>query len=72
MLGVVISPLNPNAMELEISCQIELWKPVIAFVTAEAGGGIVSLFRRMVLLDLLEFDSMMMTRSEEFFRFDIG
>lgn len=68
-LSVVISPSNPNAPE---SCQIELWKPVIAFVTAEASGGIVSLFWRTVLLDSLEFDSMMTTRSKEFFRFNIG
>ncbi|KAE9454738.1 hypothetical protein C3L33_13377, partial [Rhododendron williamsianum] len=68
-LSVFISPSNPNAPE---SCQIELWKPVIAFVTAEASGGVVLLFWRTVLLDSLEFDSMMTTRSEEFFRFNIG
>lgn len=56
----------------DISRQIELCKPVIAFVTSDANEKIISLFSRTILLDSFEFESMMTTRCDEFVRFDVG
>ncbi|KAJ4961101.1 hypothetical protein NE237_021011 [Protea cynaroides] len=60
--SVVISPANPASTPSEISHQIELRKPVIAFTMSPTASKLPSPFRRgMVLLDSSDFQSMMMT-----------
>lgn len=58
-LGVVISPSNPASTKPEISRQIHLCKPVVAFATSETSHKIPSLRYGTVLLDSPEFESMM-------------
>ncbi|KAJ4959889.1 hypothetical protein NE237_019799 [Protea cynaroides] len=61
-LGVVISPANPASTQSEISHQIEISKPVIAFTTSTTAAKLPSSFRHgTILLDSLDFQSMMMT-----------
>lgn len=67
-----MSPSNPSSTVSDISRQIELCKPVIAFVTSDANDKIISLFSRTIRLDSFEFESMMTTRCDEFVRFDVG
>lgn len=71
-LGVVVSPSNPSSTASEISRQIELCGPVVAFVTGDVNEEIVSLFRRTIRLDSSEFESMMTARCEEFVRIEVG
>lgn len=65
-IGVIISPSNPASKESEISRQIELCKPVIAFATSTSAHKIPSLRHRTVILDSQEFLSMMTIRSGEY------
>ncbi|KAK9272594.1 hypothetical protein L1049_002968 [Liquidambar formosana] len=59
-LGVVVSPANPASTESEISRQIELCKPVIAFATSAVAYKVPNTLRcQTVLIDSPEFDSMM-------------
>lgn len=58
-LGVVISPANPMSTESEISRLIGLCKPVISFSISTATHKLPSLRHRTVIIDSLEFDSMM-------------
>ncbi|KAJ4960590.1 hypothetical protein NE237_020500 [Protea cynaroides] len=61
-LGIVISPANPASTPSEISHQIEISKPVIAFTTSTIASKIPSSFRHgTVLLDTPDFQSVMMT-----------
>ncbi|XP_057486512.1 4-coumarate--CoA ligase-like 9 [Actinidia eriantha] len=60
-LGVIVSPSNPISSEPEVSRQIELCKPVIAFATANTAHKVTSI--RTILLDSAEFESMMTTRT---------
>ncbi|XP_058194950.1 4-coumarate--CoA ligase-like 9 [Rhododendron vialii] len=71
-LGVVVSPSNPSSTPSEVSRQIELCEPVVAFVTGDVNEEIVSLFRRTIRLDSSEFESMMTARCEEFVRIEVG
>ncbi|XP_021905764.1 4-coumarate--CoA ligase-like 9 [Carica papaya] len=54
-LGVVISPANPLASDSEVSHQLQLSKPVIAFATSQTAHKLPSLPKGIVLLDSLEF-----------------
>lgn len=58
-LGVVISPANPTSSESEISHQIQLSKPVIAFATSSTASKLPRLRFGTVLIDSPEFLSMM-------------
>lgn len=58
-LGVIVSPSNPASTESEISRQIELCKPVIAFATSSTAHKVPSLKFSTVVLDSPEFHSMM-------------
>ncbi|KAJ4960155.1 hypothetical protein NE237_020065 [Protea cynaroides] len=58
-LGVVIAPTNPTSTTYEISRQIQLCKPVIAFATAATAHKLPSLRHQMILLDSPEFKSML-------------
>ncbi|KAF8378128.1 hypothetical protein HHK36_029465 [Tetracentron sinense] len=58
-LGVVISPANPISTKSEISRQINLSKPVIAFATSATAEKLPSFRHRTILLDSPEFQSMM-------------
>ncbi|KAK6931296.1 AMP-binding enzyme, C-terminal domain [Dillenia turbinata] len=60
-LGVVISPANPMNTTLEISRQVELSKPVIAFATSAICQKLPRLFYPTILLDSHEFFLMMTT-----------
>ncbi|KAJ4834307.1 hypothetical protein Tsubulata_034320 [Turnera subulata] len=60
-LGVTISPTNPLSTESEISHQLGLCKPVIAFATSSAAGKLPKMKHKTILLDSPEFDSMMTT-----------
>ncbi|XP_010250798.1 PREDICTED: 4-coumarate--CoA ligase-like 9 [Nelumbo nucifera] len=61
-IGVVISPANPTGTIPEISRQIELCKPVIAFATSEMADKLPSLRHQTILLDSPEFQAMMTTK----------
>ncbi|XP_043724268.1 4-coumarate--CoA ligase-like 9 [Telopea speciosissima] len=62
-LGVVISPANPASTKSEISHQIEISKPVIAFATSATAVKLPSFRHGTVLLDSPDFQSMMTTTS---------
>ncbi|MBA0821221.1 hypothetical protein Goarm_018091, partial [Gossypium armourianum] len=58
-LGIVVSPANPLSSNSEIAHQIQLSKPVVAFVTSETFHKIPSLKHGTVLLDSPEFLSLL-------------
>lgn len=60
-LGVIISPANPVNTESEISRQIQLSNPVIAFAMSSAVHKLPKLKHRTILIDSPEFDSMTMS-----------
>ena len=63
-LGVMVSPSNPASTDSEISRQIELCKPVIAFATSSTAHKVPSLKFSTVVLDSPEFHSMMTVETE--------
>lgn len=64
-LGVVISPANPSSTKTEVSSQIQLCKATIAFGITQTADKLHRLKHPMVLLDSVEFHSMMtVPRSE--------
>ncbi|KAL6969303.1 hypothetical protein U1Q18_029022 [Sarracenia purpurea var. burkii] len=67
-LGIIVSPSNPTSSESEISHQMKLCKPAIAFATSGTVHKIPSLCHRTILLDSSEFEYMMTTDSGNFFR----
>ncbi|KAI3516039.1 hypothetical protein L1887_14948 [Cichorium endivia] len=60
-IGVAVSPSNPASSIQEISRQLRLCKPVVAFATAELASKLLEVgFRNpVVVLDSNEFESMM-------------
>ncbi|KAF9663250.1 hypothetical protein SADUNF_Sadunf17G0018800 [Salix dunnii] len=60
-LGVVISPANPISSESEISHQISLCSPVIAFAVSKTCHKLPDLKHRTILIDSPEFDSIITT-----------
>ncbi|KAB2073086.1 hypothetical protein ES319_A07G060100v1 [Gossypium barbadense] len=58
-LGIVVSPANPLSSNTEIAHQIQLSKPVVAFVTSETSHKIPSLTHGTILLDSPEFLSLL-------------
>ncbi|KAB2073083.1 hypothetical protein ES319_A07G060000v1 [Gossypium barbadense] len=58
-LGIVVSPANPLSSKSEIAHQIQLSKPVLAFVTSETSHKIPSLTHGTILLDSPEFLSLL-------------
>ncbi|KAL1833706.1 hypothetical protein ACET3Z_003357 [Daucus carota] len=58
-IGVIISPANPISTVSEISRQIQLCQPVIAFATSETFHKLPTLKYPTILLDSPEFDLMM-------------
>lgn len=71
-LGVVISPANPISTRSEISRQMELCKPVIAFSISAAAEKIPSLYHRTVIIDSSEFESMMTGPIRELVRVEVS
>lgn len=63
-LGVIISPSNPASSIPEISRQIQLSKPVIAFATSDTAHKLPSLRHRVILLDSPEFHSLMTVKTK--------
>ncbi|KAM3306892.1 4-coumarate-CoA ligase-like 9 [Capsicum chacoense] len=61
-LGVVICPANSLSTEYELSRQIKLTKPVIAFATSRNFQKLPKLKHPAVLIDSPEFESMMTNR----------
>lgn len=64
-LGVVVSPSNPSSTKPEISRQIQLSKPAIAFSSSENAHKIPSLKYGTILLDSSEFDSFLTSQFSE-------
>lgn len=64
-LGVVISPANPLSTKSEISRQIQLCKPVIAFATSSTVQKLPKLKHRTILIDSPEFGSLMASSKHE-------
>nr|DAD34301.1 TPA_asm: hypothetical protein HUJ06_004941 [Nelumbo nucifera] len=60
-LGVVISPANPASTTSEISRQIDLSKPAIAFATSATAQKLSAFSHRIILIDSPDFHSMMTT-----------
>ncbi|TYH42125.1 hypothetical protein ES332_D11G042200v1 [Gossypium tomentosum] len=54
-LGIIVSPANPLGSNSEISHQVQLSKPVIAFATSQTSHKIPSLKHETILLDSPEF-----------------
>ncbi|KAB2073085.1 hypothetical protein ES319_A07G060000v1 [Gossypium barbadense] len=54
-LGIVVSPANPHGSESEITHQVQLSKPVIAFATSKTSSKLPSLKLGTVLVDSPEF-----------------
>ncbi|CAH1433840.1 unnamed protein product [Lactuca virosa] len=63
-LGVVVSPSNPASSIQEISRQLRLCKPAVAFATAESANKLleVGFPNPVVVIDSNEFESMMRTK----------
>ncbi|KAJ8773658.1 hypothetical protein K2173_005904 [Erythroxylum novogranatense] len=59
-IGVVVSPSNPLSKSFEISHQLQVSKPVIAFVTSDNAHKITSL--KTIIIDSMEFESLMTTQ----------
>ncbi|KAG8384941.1 hypothetical protein BUALT_Bualt04G0170500 [Buddleja alternifolia] len=59
-IGVAISPANPLSTNSEISRQIELSKPIVAFATSATARKLPERVCRTILIDSDEFESMMM------------
>ncbi|XP_028126945.1 4-coumarate--CoA ligase-like 9 [Camellia sinensis] len=57
-LDVTVSASNPTSSKSEVSHQIELSKPVIAFATSGIAHNLPSLLHRTIILNSLEFESM--------------
>ncbi|XAR50811.1 hypothetical protein NMG60_11005252 [Bertholletia excelsa] len=62
---VVVSPSNPASSVPEISRQIEISRPIVAFATCETAHKVPPLRRRTILLDSAEFEYMMTRPSQE-------
>ncbi|KAE8736300.1 4-coumarate--CoA ligase-like 9 [Hibiscus syriacus] len=58
-LGIVVSPANPLSSNSELTHQIQLCKPVVAFATIETSHKIPSLKHGTILLDSPEFISLL-------------
>ncbi|KAM1303764.1 hypothetical protein ACFX2F_021534 [Malus domestica] len=61
-LGVIVSPSNPASSNPEVSHQISICRPTVAFATTATAHKIPNSLRLgTILLDSAEFESMMMT-----------
>ncbi|KAL0421534.1 UNVERIFIED_CONTAM: 4-coumarate--CoA ligase-like 7 [Sesamum latifolium] len=60
-LGVIISPSNPLSSAPEVSRQIHLTKPVIAFATSVTAATLPFLPKGTVLLDSPQFESLLVS-----------
>ncbi|KAI3467677.1 hypothetical protein Pfo_024340 [Paulownia fortunei] len=59
-LGAIVSPSNPLSSNSEISRQIQVSNPVIAFATSENASRLPALREGTVLLDSPEFESLLL------------
>ncbi|PIN26117.1 Acyl-CoA synthetase [Handroanthus impetiginosus] len=64
-LGVIVSPSNPLSSNSEISRQIHVSNPAIAFATSENASRLPALRKGTVLLDSPEFESLLLTCNSE-------
>ncbi|KAI8026182.1 4-coumarate--CoA ligase-like 9 [Camellia lanceoleosa] len=71
-LGVTVSASNPTSSKSEISRQIDLSKPVIAFTISDTAHNLPSLLHRTIILDSPEFESMMTNRTRKFHRISVS
>ncbi|XP_028113410.1 4-coumarate--CoA ligase-like 9 [Camellia sinensis] len=71
-LGVTVSASNPTSSKSEISRQIDLSKPVIAFAISDTAHNLPSLLHRTIILDSPEFESMMTNRTRKFHRISVS
>lgn len=69
-IGVIVSPSNPASSPGEISRQMQLTSPVIAFATSETAHKLPSLKHPPVLLDSLQFHSLISTPHSELINHD--
>lgn len=60
-IGVVVSPANPTSKRSELTRLVDICKPVIAFATSATASIIPDLMLGTVVIDSLEFDSLMTT-----------
>ncbi|KAF5730932.1 4-coumarate--CoA ligase-like 9 [Tripterygium wilfordii] len=67
-IGVTISPANPISSKSELTHQLQLSKPVIAFATSKTVQKLPSLPRGSVLIDSPEFLSLLTHTSGNYFR----
>ncbi|XP_074341514.1 4-coumarate--CoA ligase-like 9 isoform X2 [Apium graveolens] len=58
-IGVIVSPSNPASSVSEVSRQVQLTTPVIAFATSETAHILPSLKHPPILLDSPEFESLL-------------
>lgn len=65
-LGAIVSPSNPLSSDSDISHQIRVSRPAIAFATAGAAARLPPLREGMVLLDSPEFESLLLPCGAEF------
>uniref|UniRef100_A0A5B7A944 Putative 4-coumarate--CoA ligase-like 9 n=1 Tax=Davidia involucrata TaxID=16924 RepID=A0A5B7A944_DAVIN len=71
-IGVIVSPSNPSSSKPEVSSQIELSKPVIAFATSDTAHKVPSLRYPTIFLDSPEFDSMATSHRKRFHRLEVS
>ncbi|KAH6758576.1 hypothetical protein C2S51_018811 [Perilla frutescens var. frutescens] len=62
-IGAAVSPANPLSMSSEISRQIKLSKPVVAFATSATAGKLPRQVCKTILIDSNEFEHMMTRRA---------
>ncbi|KAK4429706.1 4-coumarate--CoA ligase-like 9 [Sesamum alatum] len=74
-LGAIVSPSNPLSSAPEVSRQIHVSKPVIAFATSETAARLPALRKGTILLDSPEFESLLVPCSspshDEFVRAEL-
>ncbi|KAL6587415.1 hypothetical protein OROMI_000393 [Orobanche minor] len=70
-IGVAVSPANPISTKSEISRQINISKPAIAFATSANSGKLADHRFKTILIDSAEFENMMLKRITEICKVEV-
>ncbi|THG14053.1 hypothetical protein TEA_017303 [Camellia sinensis var. sinensis] len=71
-IGIVVSPASPSSTDSELTRQIKLSKPVIAFATSTTCSRLPNLRFGTILIDSLKFESMMTSSTRELSRVEVS
>ncbi|CAL5325622.1 hypothetical protein CsSME_00004934 [Camellia sinensis var. sinensis] len=71
-IGIVVSPASLSSTDSELTRQIKLSKPVIAFATSTTCSRLPNLRFETILIDSLKFESMMTSSTRELSRVEVS